>query len=163
WPETAQGRLSTTADALKRGAPALPPGPARVVTELLLPYKMVEKRLSAFGPGLQDHIHPRTGRIHAHFHLAGTVTGRMSASEPNLQQVPRECEFRRLFKAPPGSAFEILRSRRTGSSDARAVALETSQPTRVSVSQPAMSWPATAANPSARTSAPAIRSARKWR
>src|SRR4051794_18369785 len=56
---------------------------------------------------MEKHLHPVTGRIHPSFNLAGTVTGRMSSSEPNMQQVPREREFRRLFKAPPGRAFVI--------------------------------------------------------
>ena len=107
WPKTATGKLGTGAQELKKGLAHLPPEPARVVAELLLPYKVVEKRLSAFGAGMEKHIHPVTGRIHASYHLAGTVTGRMSSSEPNMQQVPREKGFRELFKAPPGRAFVI--------------------------------------------------------
>ena len=107
WPKTATGKLGTGAHELKKGLSYLPPEPARVVAELLLPYKVVEKRLSAFGVGMEKHLHPVTGRIHASFHLAGTVTGRMSSSEPNMQQIPRERDFRGLFKAPPGRAFVI--------------------------------------------------------
>ena len=107
WPKTATGKLGTGAQELKKGLVHLPPEPARVVAELLLPYKVVEKRLSAFGAGMEKHLHLVTGRIHASFHLAGTVTGRMSSSEPNMQQVPRERDFRALFKAPPGRAFVI--------------------------------------------------------
>ena len=71
WPKTATGKLGTGAHELKKGLIHLPPEPARVVTELLLPYKIVEKRLSAFGAGMEKHIHPITGRIHASYHLAG--------------------------------------------------------------------------------------------
>lgn len=42
------------------------------------------------------------GRIHGHYNQMGTKTGRLSASEPNLQQIPREKEFRSLFVAEPG-------------------------------------------------------------
>lgn len=107
WPRTATGKLGTGAHDLTKGLAHLPPEPARVVAELLLPYKLVEKRLSAFGAGMEKHLHPVTGRIHASYHLAGTVTGRMSSSEPNMQQVPRERDFRALFKAPPGRVFVI--------------------------------------------------------
>lgn len=53
----------------------------------------VEKLLDSIGPD---------GRIHANYRQMGTETGRMSCSSPNLQQVPREAEFRRLFRARGG-------------------------------------------------------------
>jgi len=39
-----------------------------------------------------------TGRIHPHFVLGGTITGRLSCQNPNIQQAPREKAFRSLFK-----------------------------------------------------------------
>jgi len=53
----------------------------------------IEKLLESIGPD---------GRIHAGYRQMGTETGRMSCSGPNLQQVPRESEFRRLFRARGG-------------------------------------------------------------
>lgn len=53
----------------------------------------IEKLLESIGPD---------GRIHANYRQMGTETGRMSCSGPNLQQVPRESEFRRLFRARDG-------------------------------------------------------------
>jgi DNA polymerase-1 len=53
----------------------------------------VEKLLGSIGPD---------GRIHASYRQMGTETGRLSCSSPNLQQVPREAEFRRLFRARGG-------------------------------------------------------------
>lgn len=53
----------------------------------------IEKLLESIGPD---------GRIHAGYRQMGTETGRMSCSGPNLQQVPREAEFRRLFRARDG-------------------------------------------------------------
>ena len=42
------------------------------------------------------------GRLHASFNLTGTVTGRRSCSNPNLQQVPRDRLVRSVIGAPPG-------------------------------------------------------------
>jgi DNA polymerase I-like protein with 3'-5' exonuclease and polymerase domains len=53
----------------------------------------IEKLLESIGPD---------GRIHANYRQMGAETGRMSCSGPNLQQVPRESEFRRLFRARGG-------------------------------------------------------------
>lgn len=53
----------------------------------------IEKLLESIGPD---------GRIHANYRQMGTETGRMSCSGPNLQQVPRESEFRQLFRAREG-------------------------------------------------------------
>jgi DNA polymerase I-like protein with 3'-5' exonuclease and polymerase domains len=47
------------------------------------------------------------GRIHAGYRQMGTDTGRLSCAEPNLQQVPREREFRSLFVAPPGWSLVV--------------------------------------------------------
>lgn len=53
----------------------------------------IEKLLDSVGPD---------GRIHANYRQMGTETGRLSCSGPNLQQVPREAEFRSLFRAREG-------------------------------------------------------------
>lgn len=53
----------------------------------------IEKLMDSIGPD---------GRIHAGYRQMGTETGRLSCSSPNLQQVPREAEFRRLFRARSG-------------------------------------------------------------
>ena len=107
WPKTGKGRLATGAEDLRRVAAALPNDKARVITELLLPFKVVEKQLSTYGVGLAKHIHPLTGRIHARFSLAGTVTGRMSSASPNMQNIPCDPAFRGLFRAPAGRVFVI--------------------------------------------------------
>lgn len=58
----------------------------------------IEKLLESIGPD---------GRIHAGYRQMGTDTGRMSCSSPNLQQVPREAEFRRLFRARAGCCLVV--------------------------------------------------------
>ena len=58
----------------------------------------IEKLLSSIGPD---------GRIHANYRQMGTDTGRLSCASPNLQQVPREAEFRRLFRAREGYCLVV--------------------------------------------------------
>jgi DNA polymerase-1 len=67
----------------------------------LLEYRTLQKTLK-FGETLLESISPRTGRIHAHFHQIGAPTGRMSATDPNVQQIPASPEYRRCFRAPEG-------------------------------------------------------------
>jgi len=58
----------------------------------------IEKLLDSIGPD---------GRIHAGYRQMGTETGRLSCSSPNLQQVPREAEFRCLFRARDGHKLVV--------------------------------------------------------
>jgi DNA polymerase I-like protein with 3'-5' exonuclease and polymerase domains len=73
----------------------------------LLEYRSVQKSLSSYGSSLLDHISPVTGRIHADFHQIGATGGRMSCSDPNLQQVPNTPEYRSCFRAPRGRKLVI--------------------------------------------------------
>ncbi len=73
----------------------------------LLEYRSVQKLLSSYGPSLLDHIHPVTGRIHADFRQMGATGGRMSCSDPNLQQVPNTPQYRKCFRAPAGRTLVI--------------------------------------------------------
>ena len=73
----------------------------------LLEYRAVQKALSSYGTTLIEHINPVTGRIHADFHQIGATGGRMSCSDPNLQQVPNTPEYRSCFRAPAGRKLVI--------------------------------------------------------
>ena len=73
------------------------------VARALLDYRKASKMLSAFGRTYPKKIDPLTGRIHARYRQIGAATGRMSCSEPNLQQVPRTPEARACFITPPSS------------------------------------------------------------
>jgi DNA polymerase-1 len=73
----------------------------------LLEYRSVQKLLTSYGPQFLEHIHPATGRIHADFRQLGATGGRMSCSEPNLQQVPNSPEYRMCFRAPAGRKLVI--------------------------------------------------------
>jgi len=75
--------------------------------EKLLEYRSVQKLLSSYGPSMLDHINPITGRIHADFRQMGATGGRMSCSDPNLQQVPNTPEYRSCFRAPAGRKLVI--------------------------------------------------------
>lgn len=94
---TKKGLPSTAGPVLQR-LKNLHPG-----VNTLLEYREVHKQLSGFIEGWRRFIHG--DRMHPNFRLTGTVTGRLSCSEPNLQQVPRDPKIRSLITAPPGWTF----------------------------------------------------------
>jgi DNA polymerase-1 len=70
------------------------------IVEMILNYRGVRKLLSTYVETLPTMINPRTGRIHASFNQTVTVTGRLSSSNPNLQNIPIRDEMgRELRKA----------------------------------------------------------------
>ena len=73
---------------------------------LVLDYRKLTKLLGTYCDALAACIHPRTHRIHTSFHQAGTATGRLSSSDPNLQNIPIRTEegrqIRSAFVADPG-------------------------------------------------------------
>jgi DNA polymerase-1 len=77
------------------------------VVAKLLEYRGVAKSLSSFGENILEYIEPKTGRVHADFRQIGAPTGRFSCSNPNLQQIPHEPEYRRCFRAPEGKKLVI--------------------------------------------------------
>jgi DNA polymerase-1 len=93
-----EGTRSWQLQALAKDHPAI---------EKLLEYRSVQKLLSSYGLALLEHINPVTGRIHADFRQMGATGGRMSCSDPNLQQVPNTPEYRSCFRAPAGRSLVI--------------------------------------------------------
>jgi len=73
---------------------------------LILEHRRLAKLVSTYLVALKDAVNPRTGRVHASFHQTGAATGRLSSSDPNLQNIPIRTdlgrEIRRAFVAPPG-------------------------------------------------------------
>lgn len=80
---------------------------AHTAVAKLLEYRSVQKSLSSYGLSLLAHIHPVTGRLHPDFRQIGATGGRMSCSDPNLQQVPHTPEYRSCFRAPEGRKLVI--------------------------------------------------------
>lgn len=79
------------------------------IVGLVLEYRSLTKLRSTYVDGLLAVINPRTGRIHSNFNQTVTATGRISSTEPNLQNIPvrteRGREMRRMFTAAEGKVF----------------------------------------------------------
>ena len=80
------------------------------VIEKLLEYRQVMKLNSTYVEGLKPYINPKTKRIHSFFHQTITATGRISSTEPNLQNIPTRMELgkrvRKVFK-PEGKKIYL--------------------------------------------------------
>jgi len=78
---------------------------------LLLEFRELAKLQSTYVEALSESVDPKTGRIHTTFSQTGAATGRLSSSDPNLQNIPirtpRGEEIRRCFVAPEGSALLV--------------------------------------------------------
>lgn len=70
-------------------------------------FRKASKMLSGFLEPMPSFINPKTGRIHAHYGQIGAYSGRMSCGNPNMQQIPRDHEFRRCFIPSPGNSMVI--------------------------------------------------------
>ncbi|HUT61948.1 MAG TPA: DNA polymerase I [Phycisphaerae bacterium] len=73
---------------------------------MILEYRKLTKLLSTYLESLRKCIHPRTHRVHTSFHQAATATGRLSSSDPNLQNIPIRTQqgrqIRSAFRAAEG-------------------------------------------------------------
>jgi DNA polymerase-1 len=72
----------------------------------ILDWRQVSKLRSTYTEALPNYVNPKTHRVHTSYALAATSTGRLSSSEPNLQNIPVRTEdgrkIRRAFVASPG-------------------------------------------------------------
>ena len=79
------------------------------IVEKILAYRGLKKLLSTYVDNLPNLINPRTGHIHTSFNQCVTATGRLSSSEPNLQNIPVRGEdgkeIRKAFVPEPGCLF----------------------------------------------------------
>ena len=99
--KTPKGQPSTAEDVLNElaGKYELP--------KLILEHRSISKLKSTYTDKLPEQINPHTQRIHTSYHQAVAATGRLSSSNPNLQNIPIRTpqgrKIRKAFVAPPGS------------------------------------------------------------
>jgi DNA polymerase-1 len=97
---TPKGQPSTAEDVLEELADSY------ALPRIILEYRGLAKLRSTYTDKLPAQVNPHTGRVHTSYHQAVAVTGRLSSSDPNLQNIPiRTPEGRRIrqaFVAPPG-------------------------------------------------------------
>lgn len=101
---TESGNYSTSAEVLEALQGKHP------VVDLLLEYRELSKLKSTYLDALPEQVNPKTGRVHTSYNQAGSVTGRIASSDPNLQNIPIRTELgrqvRQAFIAAPG--FTLL-------------------------------------------------------
>jgi DNA polymerase-1 len=101
--KTASGSYSTAADILDLLRDKHP------IVPWILDYRELSKLKSTYLDALPLTVNPRTGRVHTSYNQAGTVTGRIASSDPNLQNIPIRTEVgrrvRRAFIASPGNVL----------------------------------------------------------
>lgn len=100
---TQSGAYSTAADVLEglRGR--------HEIIDLILEQRQLTKLLGTYVDALPGLVNPRTGRVHTSFNQTGAETGRLSSSNPNLQNIPIRSdlgrEIRKAFIAEPGNVL----------------------------------------------------------
>jgi len=96
-----RGRVRSTAADILEDLAAQHPLPAKIIE-----YREIAKLKSTYVDSLPKLIHRETGRLHTSFSQTGTATGRLSSSDPNLQNIPVRTELgrqiRAAFVAEPG-------------------------------------------------------------
>ena len=91
--KTKTGAWSTGANVLDELAAA-----GNALAARILDWRQLSKLKSTYTDLLPDHIHPQTGRVHTSYALASTTTGRLSSSDPNLQNIPVRTEYGRRIR-----------------------------------------------------------------
>ncbi len=98
--KTPTGQPSTNEEALEAIADQ------DELPRLILDYRSLAKLRGTYTDKLPLMVNPQTGRVHTSYHQGGAATGRLSSSDPNLQNIPIRSEdgrrIRRAFIAPPG-------------------------------------------------------------
>lgn len=101
--KTKTGQYSTSEEVLESLRDKHP------IVEKILQHRALKKLLSTYVEALPKLIHPQTGHIHTSFNQAVTATGRLSSSNPNLQNIPVRGEdgreIRRAFVPEEGEVF----------------------------------------------------------
>jgi len=101
--KTPKGQPSTAEDVLKELADKYE------LPKLILEHRSISKLKSTYTDKLPLQINPHTGRVHTSYHQAVAATGRLSSSNPNLQNIPIRTpqgrKIRKAFVAPPGNVI----------------------------------------------------------
>lgn len=99
--KTKSGQWSTDVKALEDLA-----SQGHEIVSKILDWRALSKLKSTYTDTLQEQINPQTGRVHTSYHMTGTSTGRLSSSDPNLQNIPIRSEdgrkIREAFVAKEG-------------------------------------------------------------
>jgi DNA polymerase I len=99
--KTATGQWQTGADTLEDLAAS-----GHALPKTVLDWRALAKLKSTYADALRDAVDPRTGRVHTSYSMVGAATGRLSSSDPNLQNIPIRTEegrrIRKAFIAEPG-------------------------------------------------------------
>lgn len=82
------------------------------IIDTILEHRKLSKLLSTYLVGLEPLVNQVTGRIHTHFQQTVTVTGRLSSTEPNLQNIPTRTEIGKRMREMfvPGKGYDLLLS-----------------------------------------------------
>ena len=103
------GQYSTDQATLEGLATQQIDGPHSAVAGKVLEWRQLSKLRSTYTEALQAAINPATGRVHTSYSLVGAQTGRLSSTEPNLQNIPIRTEIgrqiREAFVAEPGNVL----------------------------------------------------------
>ncbi|MCB1734542.1 MAG: DNA polymerase I [Gammaproteobacteria bacterium] len=98
--KTPKGQPSTAEEVLEQLAET------HALPRLILDWRGLSKLKSTYTDRLPEQLNPDTGRVHTSYHQAVAATGRLSSSDPNLQNIPVRSEegrrIRQAFIAPPG-------------------------------------------------------------
>lgn len=101
--KTKTGQYSTSEDILEKLIPKHP------VVAKIMEYRALKKLLTTYLTALPANINPETGKVHTNYNQTVTATGRISSSNPNLQNIPvrddEGREIRRAFISDPGHLF----------------------------------------------------------
>ena len=99
--KTKKGSFATSASVLEDLA-----FKGNELPKLVLDWRQISKLKNTYSDSLQEHINPKTKRVHTSFLLAATTTGRLASSDPNLQNIPIKTEdgkeIRKSFIAERG-------------------------------------------------------------
>ncbi len=91
-------RVGRTKTGYKTDATTLARYAGVPIVDALLEYRQLTKLIGTYVDALPSYIHPQTGHIHSSFHQAVASTGRLSSSDPNLQNIPIRSEAGRAIR-----------------------------------------------------------------